>query len=80
MVKEFLIFLFLVGCSQLPKKTQPTDGVSLDAALNQAQMSYLKGCVEAYKILNQPSGFDGCVDRAKGHRSELDGILYQEVK
>ena len=83
MNRQMMIFLFFLGCSQLPKepeKAKLSDEVSLEAALNQAQMSYLKGCVEAHKALNQPPAFYGCRDKAIVHRRELDSIIFQDVK
>ncbi|WPU64848.1 hypothetical protein [Peredibacter starrii] len=75
-MKTILILLFLVSCSQVPTK-KGDDDVSLDAALNQAQMSYLKGCVDAKKELKIPEVFEGCRDKSLLYRQELEEIMGQ---
>ena len=77
-MKTVLILLLLVSCSQVPTK-KGEDDVTLDAALNQAQMSYLKGCVEAKKELKIPQVFEGCRDKSLVHRHELEEILGQDL-
>lgn len=72
-----LLFLF-TACAQTPSRPQE-DLVSLDAALNQAQASYLKGCVMALKELKIPAVFTGCRDKAILHRQELDLIMNQDL-
>lgn len=76
---KFMAFFFLLtACAQTPSR-QPKDLVSLDAALNQAQASYLKGCVMALKELKIPAVFTGCRDKAILHRQELDLIMNQDL-
>lgn len=77
-MKSIFILLLLVSCSQVPTKKGDED-VPLDAALNQAQMSYLKGCVEAKKELKIPQVFEGCRDKSLLHRQELEEILGQDL-
>ena len=85
MKKTILLFLifFLVSCAhQTPKDNLPAnrhDQVSVEAALNQAQASYLLGCVEAMKVLRVPVSFPGCRDRSIVHRRELDQIMDQDL-
>lgn len=70
----------LVSCAhQAPKPEQEEDLVSLDAALNQAQASFLKGCVDAMKELKVPIAFPGCRDKAIIHRRELDQLMQQDL-
>ncbi len=80
MKSNVFILLFVVGCSQLPKTVQPRDEVTILTALDQAQMSYLKGCTEAMVALKQPSAFDGCREKARLHRLELNEIIFQNVR
>ena len=77
-MKHLSLCLLLIGCSQLPSKNRE-NLVSLDAALNQAQASYLKGCVIALKDLRIPAAFSSCRDKAMLHRQELDLMLGQEI-
>lgn len=53
--------------------------VSVDAALNQAQASYLKGCVEAFKEIKVPIAFPGCRDKSLIHRRELDQLMGEDL-
>lgn len=76
-MKSILILMLLVSCGQVPVK-RGEELVSVDAALNQAQASYLKGCVEAMKQLNIPVAFPGCRDKSLLHRQELDLIMEQD--
>ncbi len=77
-MKRLSLFILLIGCSQLPSKKKE-NLVSLNAALNQAQASYLKGCVIALKDLKIPAAFASCRDKAMLHRQELDQMLGQEI-
>ena len=61
------------------QKSELQDEVTLKTALDQAQMSYLKGCVEAFKEVKVPSVFPHCRDKALMHRSELESIIFQPV-
>lgn len=80
-MRKILLLLFLTyGCAQVPprgKVNTQNDDVSLVVALDQAQMSYLKGCVEAFKEMGQGPSFDRCRDRAVQHRKEIDFIHSQ---
>ena len=74
-MRIILTLLFLTyGCSQLPPRAAPEE-VSLDAALNQAQMSFLKGCVGSFQELGIAPSFARCRDKALDHRRELEQIL-----
>lgn len=76
-MKISLLLFILTSCAHhLPKKQE--DLVSLEAALNQAQASYLKGCVLALKDLKIPAVFTGCRDKALLHRQELEQIMSQD--
>ena len=54
--------------------------VSLQSALDAAQSSYLKGCVDGMKELKVPLAFDGCRDKSMVHRQELEYIMIQPVE
>ncbi len=79
-MKSLLIFIlsFLMSCAhRQPEKNE--DLVSLEAALMQAQASYLKGCVDALKDIKIPLAFHGCRDMSIIHRRELDQIMDQDL-
>ena len=63
----------LISCAHRPSEPEE-DLVTLNAALNQAQASYLKGCVDAMKTLKIPIAFPGCRDQSILHRQELDKL------
>ena len=77
-IKNMFWLFVLVSCAQVPPKKQ-ADLVSVNAALNQAQASYMKGCVDAMKDLKIPVAFPGCRDKAVIHRRELDSIMDQDI-
>jgi hypothetical protein len=76
-MKNIIWMMLLVSCAQVPAKQK--DLVSLDAALNQAQASYLKGCVDVMKDLKIPVSFPDCRDKSLDHRRELDSIMDQDL-
>ena len=78
-MKYIILFSALVGCAQVPPKSNNEDLVSVDAALNQAQASYLKGCVDAFHDIKMPIAFETCRDKAVIHRRELDSIMDQDL-
>lgn len=81
MMKNILlssVLLAFVSCAQAPAKKEE-DLVSLGVALDQAQASYLKGCVDAMKELKIPIAFPGCRDKSIVHRHELDSIMDQDL-
>lgn len=67
-----------MSCAHTPP-AQEKNLVTLNAALNQAQASYLKGCVMALRDLNIPSTFTGCRDKALLHREELNSMMSQDL-
>ncbi len=79
--------LLITACAHTPKKEEtiedgPVSGedlVSVRAALNHAQMSYLKGCAEAYKDMKIPQAFETCKGKALYHRKEIENVLTQPV-
>lgn len=73
-----LVLFALVSCAQAPVKKEQ-DLVTVRTALDQAQASYMKGCVDAMKDLKIPIAFPGCRDKAIVHRRELDSIMEQEL-
>ena len=77
MINLFLLF-FLYGCSQVSRKSPPHgELVSVDAALDHIQASYLRGCVEAFKELGVPTSFEHCRDKAEDHQNEVRQIIEQ---
>jgi hypothetical protein len=72
-----LIAIFILsGCAHTTKKKDsPPELVSLNAALNQAQMSYMRGCVEAMKTIKLVPSFPECKEKAITHRLELQSIM-----
>lgn len=77
-MKFILITLFLVSCAHKQPQNRE-DLVSVLSALDQAQMSYLKGCVDAMKDQQIPVNFENCRDKSKAHRLELDSIMDQDL-
>jgi hypothetical protein len=76
-INLFLLF-FLYSCSQVSRKSPPhTELVSVGAALDHIQASYLRGCVEAFKELGMPASFEHCRDKAKDHQHEVREIIEQ---
>lgn len=73
-MKTFFLLLLVTACAHQPPK-KGKELVSVNAALNHAQMSYLKGCVDAYRGLNIPAAFARCRDMAHLHRQELDSFM-----
>ena len=74
----------LVGCSvhsnRPGNKSEDEQLVSVPVALDQAQMSYLRGCVEAEKArIPNEHVFVKCRERAKLHRKELGEIMAQDL-
>ncbi len=71
----------MASCAQAPLKAGAgKDLVSVNAALNQAQASYLKGCVDAFGELKMPKAFNSCRENSIMHRRELDYIMDQDSK
>lgn len=78
-MKYIVLLLVIVGCAQVPPKTYKDDLVSVDAAINHAYSSYLKGCVDAFHDLKIPGAFASCKDKALIHRRELDSFMGQDL-
>jgi hypothetical protein len=64
------------SCSQVKPKVEHEE-VSVEAALDQAQSSYLLGCVEAFNSAKVTPAFPVCRDRSLKHRVEIEQILRQ---
>ena len=84
-MKNILIFMLILsyGCSQVKTKfpsspEETEEDVSIDAALNQAQASYLLGCVQALKPATSTTPvFPLCRDRAVKHRLAIEETIRQ---
>ncbi len=76
-MRKVLIAMFILnGCAhRANKQDSPEELVSLNAALNQAQMSYLRGCVEAMTVIKLSPSFPDCKEKAIAHRLELQAIM-----
>ncbi len=80
-MKLLICALFLYGCSQLPKPKNsdaaPIEDhlITAQVALDHIQFSYLRGCVDAFKLLKIPASFETCRDKSKEHRKEVFEIL-----
>lgn len=82
MTKHVLILFFITACTTIsnnPNSKSPEDInedlVSVKIALDQAQASYMKGCVDAYNSVSMSPVFEKCRDIAKLHRKELNQIM-----
>jgi hypothetical protein len=64
---KILLLLLAFSCSH--------QQVSVDAAADQAQMSYLKGCTEAHASKSEGPTFEQCREKSKAHRLELDELM-----
>jgi hypothetical protein len=71
-----LIFLLITGCAHRNSPPSSEEAlVSVKTSIDQAQASYLLGCVEGQKKLKVPLTFNGCRDMSLIHRQELESIL-----
>jgi hypothetical protein len=76
----FLCFA-LIGCASIkPERSQEEPLVSVEVALDQAQASYLRGCVEAYQSLRLGPTYFYCLENARKHRLELQNIMDTPVE
>lgn len=75
-MKRFLLLFFLVSCAHRPA-LENEHLVTLGTSLDQAQASYLRGCVDGLKLIKVPLAFSGCRDMSILHRQELESIMGQ---
>ena len=76
---RFFFLFILIACSST-KNSPEKDLVTVRTALEQAQMSYLKGCVESFRDLKMAPSFELCREKAITHRIELDSIMERPVE
>lgn len=75
-MRYLFLFLFtLVSCAHHQKPSPEADLVSIDAALDHVQSSYLKGCVDAYHEMKHKKVFEHCSLKAKSHRTEVENLV-----
>ena len=76
-MNKIFLLLLICSCSQVPSSPfKPgTKIVTLLTALDQAQMSYLRGCVETYVELKLPKPFETCRGKSVLHREEIQDIV-----
>ncbi len=80
-MRTFIFLFILVSCAHQSKKTEPkyySDQVSVRVALDQAQMSFLRGCVESFRTFKIKPSFETCREKAIQHRLEVQEILETE--
>jgi len=81
MLKLLILPLLFVSCAHLSSETSTEEPlVSVHTALNQAQSSYLRGCVEAYQSLRLGPTYFYCLENARKHRLELQMIMDTPVE
>jgi hypothetical protein len=69
------------GCSSMSSRPKlESDVVSVQTALDHAQMSYLRGCVEGLKEYAKKGHFPFCKEKAKLHRHEIQSILDSNIE
>jgi len=80
-MKYLTILLLIASCANLPpERSQEEPLVSVNTALDQAQASYLRGCVEAYQSLRLGPTYFYCLENARKHRLELQNIMDTPVE
>ncbi len=81
MKKIVLLLILTSSCANFTpsKKVDEDNLVTITTALEQAQMSYLRGCVEANKEILGNGNFPKCKDKAKNHRDEIQSILDSKI-
>ncbi len=76
MMKSFyfniLLLNLLFSCAH---KKNEEELVSVSVALDQAQASYLRGCVDALKSMGVQRAFPGCRNLSNLHRKEIESIM-----
>lgn len=75
MIKLLILLLLSASCAHRKKAKDDHELVTLRTALEQAQMSYLKGCVDAYKRNQLGPAFALCKELAKEHRLDLENFM-----
>ena len=81
MTKHMLILLILTACSTFSnhpmsdKENPDEDLVTVHTALDQAQASYLRGCVDGSNGTGKAPVFEVCRELSKAHRTELNQIM-----
>jgi hypothetical protein len=80
MIKHIVILLILLGCASAPKNREVPfeereDVVTLPTALDQAQASYVRGCVDAFHEMKKSMVFVKCREMGLLHRQELNAIM-----
>lgn len=75
-MKNLMLSFIIIGCAKVPVKDE---WVTVNAALNHAQASYLRGCVDAKHELKLKGVFEGCRNNARNHRDEIQALMDQEL-
>ncbi len=76
-MKKIVLLILLAGCAHKSQQIESDNLVTVQAALNQAQASYLKGCIEVIKEQNLTGNFETCKNKSIIHRRELNFIMDQ---
>lgn len=76
MLRLLALPLLFISCAHLSSESSTEEPlVTVSTALNQAQASYLRGCVEAYQSLRLGPTYFYCLENARKHRLELQIIM-----
>lgn len=76
-MKKIVLLVLLVSCAHKGQQIESDNFVTVQAALNQAQASYLKGCIEIVKEQNLTGNFETCKGKSINHRKEIQFIMDQ---
>ena len=72
MLKHLICLIFITSCTTLRNHRDPMDDeVTVRSDLEDAQMSYMKGCVDAWNSMNVSPVFEKCRELARAHRKEI---------
>ena len=78
---KYLLLLSLLACATKHPITNHKDElVHVSTVMDQVQLSYLKGCMDAYREIKIPTAIETCKVKAKDHRMEIQSILDQQVR
>lgn len=87
-MKIGILLLLLSSCSSFSRKSPSIideieqENISVDAVLNLARSSYLKGCVDSKNYFipeKDKSAFVDCMNMAKLHEKDIKEIITQKI-
>lgn len=78
---KYFFLLSLIACATKHPITNHKDElVHVSTVMDQVQLSYMKGCMDAYREIKLPEPIETCKVKAKDHRLEIQSILDQQVR